>query len=521
MERSQTVAIANVESLLRKTIAAVRALTIESDQLHGLARSSNGLIPAKAAGDLQESCQKLLIVMESSLTSLVDGRFRFRDWIAWLRATGSQIKARGTAANSVQKENAKKRRVPDATTRRILRYLQQDEAGTDMGRLAPETEELSVVNGISSSEMLLGIDVSHHWNAVDRPRPSSPHSVLMGDTSRTAALSSIPQSYQSAAEAAHHLFELPLKSMKPCFRRFDFELATNDHDDATAITTRLGAGGLSVDGWSFGEGPPTGFFDPHIICNDASSEDSGRACRQWALSSQSRGSGMEQDESCCVIEIRAVPLPWYTVSLEHRWDDENRNLNTNFEFFLGANLQFPQGYKVHELAFYGDNGKSGLFTENTACTERRQALTALVGKETDQGYALELWLIDYDQARWTKGRLSRKKGRDFDTVSFETTTSMFCNQLICLEKGDDEDDEEEEEEEEENVGFIRCKTRELRKFSSMAEASSARLVLSGSRGIAAVLSSEVSPARSHIIEVLDLEEDEDDDEEDESMEGSE
>lgn len=240
MDRSLTVAIANVESLLRKTIAAALALALETDELRGLARSSNELIPNQEAAELQVACQTLLIAMESALTSLVDARFRFRDWIAWLRATGSQIKARGTASNSVQRENAKKRRVPDDTIRRILRYLMDDNTNEDADNVRSSPGDV-VTNIGMACEALLGIGVSHHWNSTERlVRPNS-------NRGSFRLVTSIPAAYRGAVEAAQRLFEVPSRAMKGCFRRFDFTLTSNpgcDAISAVSVTTRLGAGGL-------------------------------------------------------------------------------------------------------------------------------------------------------------------------------------------------------------------------------------------------------------------------------------
>ncbi|KAL7562659.1 hypothetical protein ACA910_006350 [Epithemia clementina (nom. ined.)] len=509
MERSLTVAIANVESLLRKAIAAAQALTLESDELRGLALSSHELIPSLQAAELQEHCQTLLIVMESALTSLIDARFRFRDWIAWLRATGSQIKARGTASNSVQRENAKKRRVPDDTIRRILRYLQED---FDSQNLRSSSGK-ALVNDSSPSEDLLGIDVCQHWSTKLRLlRPTSPQSVLATNSSSKLA-SSIPAAYRNAAEIAHRLFELPSQAINRCFRRFDFELTSHQGQEAAiAITTRLGAGGLDVEGWSFGESPPTGFFDPQVRDNDVLDVSKRRSFRQWALSAQATSKAGQHSS---LIEIRAVPLPWYKVCTTHQWDDSERHEELA-TFYMQVILQLPPNCFVHEVAFYGDNGKSGLFagSDNGACTERRQALAALVGSQSDDCYSMELWLIDYERVPWDLGELCLRSGGDKEEVSFAPIPSSGITKLRPMEKGYDEDDEDDEDPA--VSGYIRCKTRQLSSFNSDLSARKTHMVLSGSRGIAAVASSGALPMGSHLLEVIDLEEDEEEEEEDDA-----
>lgn len=144
MERSLQGAIANVETTARSyLLGPARALAFHADELVGLARFAPNLLSEEAAQNANESCAILLTSVEYTLVQLVEARFRLRDFVAWLRCTGSEIKARGTAANSAQRENAKKRRVPQATVERILKYLQE------------ETH-----SSTSITEMILGIPVT-------------------------------------------------------------------------------------------------------------------------------------------------------------------------------------------------------------------------------------------------------------------------------------------------------------------------------------------------------------------------
>lgn len=128
MERSLQGAVANVETATRTgLLSPARALVFHAGELLGLARYASFLISEKAAQDIHDCCSILLVSVEYTLTQLIEARFRLRDFVAWLRSAGSEVKARGTAANSAQRENAKKRRVPQATVERILKYLQKEE----------------------------------------------------------------------------------------------------------------------------------------------------------------------------------------------------------------------------------------------------------------------------------------------------------------------------------------------------------------------------------------------------------
>ena len=128
MERSLQAAIANVETTARSfLLGPARALAFHAGELLGLARyASSSLLSEEAAQTTHDSCAVLLTTVEYTVTQLVEARFRLRDFVAWLRNAGSEVKARGTAPNSAQRENAKKRRVPKATVGRILKYLQTE-----------------------------------------------------------------------------------------------------------------------------------------------------------------------------------------------------------------------------------------------------------------------------------------------------------------------------------------------------------------------------------------------------------
>jgi len=491
MERSLTVAIANVESALRKTISGAQALALESDELRGLARASSELIPSLPAMELQEQCQSLLITLESALTSLVDARFRLRDWVAWLRAAGSQIKARGTAANSVQRENAKKRRVPDDTVRRILRYLQEEESSVPVS-------DNPKAKSTSTSEVLLGITFSQHWDSDSDNssafhfgmQPSSPKSVL----STPLLIPSIPVAYRNASKSAQTLFAFPPSALANYIRRFDFELVstTARKEGALAITSRLGAGGLVDEDLVVDENEPVGFFNPTIVGEDDNVDNDSKRFRQWALSchaveEETPGSGSDSKPGVStLIVIRAVPLPWRSISTSRQWNDEDQ---ISFNFYLQSVCRFPAGHKVQQLVFRGADG------ENVTGMERSQALLAMVSHECadDGSHVRELWQIKYDKTEWVRGNLKQKEGDNLTTVSFEAP-SVFQDpiQIVATVGGDLEEE-----------GVMQCRAREMGRFDS-AEAAT-RLVVSGLRGVAAVTSNQANGA---FLEVFDLDEDE-------------
>ena len=159
MERSLQGGLANVETMVRKgLVSPARSLVYHVGELAGQLRfqqTTNDTHDETAIISLQRASEMVLLSAETLLTQIIESRFRLRDFVAWLRSTGAQIKARGTANQSVQRENAKKRRVSDAILQRVLSYLDDTSSG-DAAMLDDETKP-KVEN---LTERLLGMKVS-------------------------------------------------------------------------------------------------------------------------------------------------------------------------------------------------------------------------------------------------------------------------------------------------------------------------------------------------------------------------
>lgn len=113
-------ALAGVETIARSALLApARSLVFDANELCGL--DDELLLPETR--DVSIHARTLLYVMEFLCAQLVDARFRLRDFVSWLRSAASEIKAKGTPPDSVQHENAKKRRVPQDVVHRVSDYL--------------------------------------------------------------------------------------------------------------------------------------------------------------------------------------------------------------------------------------------------------------------------------------------------------------------------------------------------------------------------------------------------------------
>ena len=164
MERSLLSSMANVEATaIRCLLRPTQALGWQIQELSGLVQffsnieqTDDGIQTTDSADlenkshlvqDLMDATEQLWISVENVMTSIVAGRMLVRDFCGWLRHAGSQVKARGTAPNSVQRENAKKRRITQDVLERLVAVLNKS------GR-----EKVS--EGIGLSETVLDLKVT-------------------------------------------------------------------------------------------------------------------------------------------------------------------------------------------------------------------------------------------------------------------------------------------------------------------------------------------------------------------------
>ena len=160
MERSLVASMANAESTaIRCLLRPTQALGWQIQELSGLVRffseidgeetpdSSDLENKSQMVQELTDATEELWISVENVMTSIVAGRMLVRDFIGWLRHAGSQVKARGTAPNSVQRENAKKRRITQAVLERLVAVL--NKSGKER-----------TSDGVGLSETLLNLKVT-------------------------------------------------------------------------------------------------------------------------------------------------------------------------------------------------------------------------------------------------------------------------------------------------------------------------------------------------------------------------
>lgn len=497
MERSLAGAVANIESTVRKQLLApATALVYEIDRLYGLAAFRSDLLPTTTTLQLLHSAQQLLLSVDTALTALVEARGRLRDFCAWLRCTGAQIKARGTAANSVQRENAKKRRVPATVVNLMLAYLQQPATDEFFGRGTTET-----VLGLRFADLLRETSIS-----VTELRPVSPASVVA--TSLVRATPTVPHVLAETFELADKVFEHPRTLLAQSILRTEIGVPEVPHK-ILAVTTRLGQGGIDADQVAYGEDQPDGFFLPPTV-DPPPSFPNASDFRQWSVLAQML------DNS--ILQLHAFPLSW-TMTANDVLDDEIVD-GLATEFAWTVQMSLPSEYTIRDLAFYGDDGKSSLSSgiDFGSVQEGRQRLGLLVSRKNYGGIAqpleadtesVELWVVPYDDLEYACVALQKDAAVDHTLFRCDPSSSPgSCTYKIRPTP--------------EASGFDNCdlavtnleerilyaRTREVfdaMDFSSTEQARPCRLVLSGSRGIGAVCGNQKGGT---VLEILDLEEDE-------------
>jgi hypothetical protein len=121
----------STEVILRtRVLASVRAIVYEAQELYGVAYSRvssmdnvDCFIDVKTALCLYKASQSLFLTFNECLQNVIEARSRLHDLLSWLRGTAAQVRAWGTASDSVQRRNAKALRVTDIMVRRVATFL--------------------------------------------------------------------------------------------------------------------------------------------------------------------------------------------------------------------------------------------------------------------------------------------------------------------------------------------------------------------------------------------------------------
>lgn len=468
MERSLTTAVAHVEDRIVETLVRPAVLLVQAaGALVQLAEqpvdfsddeSSTPQLSTSASHNLLHMTQRLHTQATRIFAHLVEARMRLTDLVAWLRATGAHVKARGTAAHSARRDQAQQLRVTESLQKRVLGYWEQQPTMQASTTSISPTEELLNVPFVR----LLQHDDDDEESQVRRI-PCVP--ILQNGTIPTSTtVPSLTTTLQHTRTAATAAFVPPPDywtiacvpiSLPDC------------NGGLVATTTRQGRGGLSNLALS-GTALPRGFY----------SGVNGEAHFQWLVVAQ------VQSTSCTRIRLYALPLSW-----------DGATLQTNVVVWTGT-LELPDTNTatIEELQFYGNDGKSTL-AKHSSGEEGEQTPSIAVIVRNVETKQQTLWLIPYNDLALTAVEVERTADGKLEFPENNSTTIQV--RADGIEEGED--------------GIAFARTRRLN-----IEGQITSLVLSGARGMAAVVATGTDGSTS--LDLFDLEDDEDEDDEEEDME---
>ena len=346
MEKTIKGTVANVESMTRSgLLAPSRSLIYDVTQLVGLGnQGSLGLL---------ERSQNLYFSMELLVQGIVDARCRLQDLIEWFRGVAAQTKAKGTADDSVQQENWKKRRPSQVVVQRMVEYLC---SGND------DCE--------STTESLIGLAISVRLDGEKR------------NGSNESVQEDIGTALRYTIQSVDEAFEEPKALFAMSIQRKDIILPGWVRSRLCAIHTRLGGG---IDAC----------FQPKLLSGKS------RECRQWSVVAIAR----EFSNDRRGIQLIALPVEEEIV------------------YYITSRMVMPANVSLQELAFYGDDGKSSLFSGEIGGSgkEGRQGLGMLLKNESGNE---ELWVVQYDNLIFQTVEVSADAGSLLPDVDFLNQCSV-------------------------------------------------------------------------------------------------
>jgi Anaphase-promoting complex, cyclosome, subunit 4/Anaphase-promoting complex subunit 4 WD40 domain len=557
MERSLQVAMAHVETLVRRNmVSPALALVWEAQELQSLALHAPFLFSLHSLG---QNAQDLLVAAEAALLELVDARSRLKDFVAWLQGTAARIKARGTARTSVQQDQARKRRVPQAVVERVLQYFQpsndvEKKSGPASASLTERVLNISFSKILDETSNLMPLESSRRMplSDVGGNSGSTTNQVAYKKKATGAVTPSIPFHLDQISQSLEQVFSGPREFLAQSVDQKLIRLAVPPQTQRIGSTDTKSVGGQLLGGNGLlspvvamtvrmgcdregqpgldDEAPADGFFVPKIGQHRATRDENdgdlneARYHRQWAVFAHAPDSKGSLGGAANCVQLSALPLSWTFGEMANHVNPKGETVPpSTASFFLWATLVFPPGSVVVDMAFYGDDGKSSLgavFDGGTG-KEGRQALGVLLNRTRNASVSaaanktsLELWLIQYDAISFQVVKLEEPEiGSTSLTLSVHPATAAAS--VTVVKAGNNVPDNEALEGSSASDSTRPQCTARVRTISTVdskpdhtgAAFKGARLVVSGSRGIGAVLFSDASQSGS-VMELLDLEDDE-------------
>eukprot|EP00956_Cyclotella_meneghiniana_P011698 scaffold16470_cov61-Cyclotella_meneghiniana.AAC.9 len=341
--------LASMEGNLRSVVQSqIRAIAYEVDELYGriqthyLTVTECNLVEADVGLRLYKASRLLYLTFERFMAHVVEARSRLNDFLAWMRGTATEIRARGTAADSILRQHARDRRCPHGVVCRVTDFLSAPMISPRWDGLDDDDHGDSIANR-KLTECIVGIPLSDNLapqteGGSSTNREPTLNSALFETFHITAALFDQPRSVFS-------------KSLNERVMVFDVQ------HSLIALHTRLGADSNDPVG--------KGFFSPQLKDGQVSSVKS----PYWIMAA--RTIALAPGEK--VLELIAMPTDVLATSS----DDEG---------------EVPS---VISMAFYSDDGNSSLALNldiDAESKEGKQSLGLVVKNRCKE----ELWKFQYD-----------------------------------------------------------------------------------------------------------------------------
>lgn len=426
MFRSLEANCAGVEGLLRKNILGpARSLVYDVGELYGLVKVMNADrayeeddgVEASVDGDLPtlmecETCLRLCeaseilyTISEQCVSQTVELRHRLDCMTKWIRATASQVKARGTAMDSVQRENARKRRIPEQILGKVSEFLSTP--------LKSSPGDLERKRG--STEGVLGILLSDYF-AKDRvfleksrnplQRRDNVHSDGFHSFVETPSLKAV---FDVSGKICSELFNEPRQVLTKSVEMIDVVLEEGSNHVEKVVSAMHHRYNKRVESIDEEEGRT---FNWTVFANTCKSMRDG----------------------CQLVQITAIPVGDEILSIE----TVNASSYQRPSFYQRTFLQIPCNCAVTGIKFYGDDGNSTLTSETSpSYKEGRQAIALLLKKNDGEAVSEEeLWLVDYDEIPFRSIQINSEGTfvvRKYDASADE------CQILTSDEDMDDDD----------------------------------------------------------------------------------
>ena len=113
------------------------------------------LIDPEVALRLYASTRVLFLTFDQCLGYVIEARTRLHDLLAWMRGTASQVRAWGTASDSIQRQNARARRISNGVVQRVSDFLSRPMMFESKGRDEGDSGDHRVL-----TECIIGMPLS-------------------------------------------------------------------------------------------------------------------------------------------------------------------------------------------------------------------------------------------------------------------------------------------------------------------------------------------------------------------------